>query len=129
MSGNKLRVVALVHRHLIPPEKVEEGTDITAEPWRTEYDVISTLSAMGHEVNTLPVHDDLGEIRRLVTEWKPHIAFNLLEEFHGLREFDQHVVSFLELMKTPYTGCNPRGLVLAPREPALRDRKLAPIGP
>jgi hypothetical protein len=48
MSGNKLRVVALVHRHLIPPEKVEAGTDITAEPWRTEYDVISTLTGLGH---------------------------------------------------------------------------------
>jgi len=47
MSGNKLRVVALVHRHLIPPDKVEEGTDIVSAPWRTEYDVISTLTAMG----------------------------------------------------------------------------------
>jgi D-alanine-D-alanine ligase len=123
MSGNKLRVVALVHRHLIPPEKVEEGTDITAEPWRTEYDVISTLSAMGHEVNTLPVHDDLGEIRRLVTEWKPHIAFNLLEEFHGYPLYDQHVVSYLELIKQKYTGCNPRGLTLT-HDKALANKIL-----
>jgi len=124
MSGNKLRVVALVHRHLIPPEKVEEGTDITAEPWRTEYDVISTLSAMGHEVNTLPVHDDLGEIRRLVTEWKPHIAFNLLEGFDDITIFDQNVVSHLELLKLPYTGCNPRGLLMA-RDKSLSKKLLA----
>ena len=58
MSGNKLRVLALVHRHLVPPDKVDEGTDITNEPWRTEYDVVSTLTAMGHEVQVLPVHDD-----------------------------------------------------------------------
>ena len=124
MSGNKLRVVALVHRHLIPPEKVEEGKDITAEPWRTEYDVISTLSAMGHEVNTLPVHDDLGEIRRLVTEWKPHIAFNLLEGFDDITIFDQNVVSHLELLKLPYTGCNPRGLLMA-RDKSLSKKLLA----
>ena len=124
MSGNKLRVVALVHRHLIPPEKVEEGTDITAEPWRTEYDVISTLSAMGHEVNTLPVHDDLGEIRRLVTEWKPHIVFNLLEGFDDITIFDQNVVSHLELLKLPYTGCNPRGLLMA-RDKSLSKKLLA----
>ena len=48
-----MRVLALVHRHLIPPATVVEGTDITAEPWRTEYDVISTLTAMGHEVKPL----------------------------------------------------------------------------
>jgi len=40
VSVNKLRVLALVHRHLIPPDAVEAGTDITSEPWRTEYDVI-----------------------------------------------------------------------------------------
>ena len=124
MSVNKLRVLALVHRHLIPPVKVEEGTDITAEPWRTEYDVISTLTAMGHEVQALGVHDDLGEIRRVATEWKPHIAFNLLEGFDDITIFDQNVVSHLELLKLPYTGCNPRGLLLA-RDKSLSKKLLA----
>src|SRR4029078_12344953 len=113
MSVNKLRVVALVHRHLIPPATIQGGNDITAEPWRTEYDVVSTLTTMGHEVQVLGVHDDLGEIRRLVTEWNPHIAFNLLEGFDDIVIFDQNVVSHLELLKLPYTCCNPRGLVLA----------------
>ncbi len=120
----KLRVLALVHRHLIPPEKVEDGTDITSAPWRTEYDVISTLTAMGHEVTTLGVHDDLGEIRRLVTEWKPQIAFNLLEGFDDITIFDQNVVSHLELLKLSYTGCNPRGLLLA-RDKSLSKKLLA----
>jgi D-alanine-D-alanine ligase len=114
-----MRILALVHRHLIPPASVEAGTDITAEPWRTEYDVISTLTAMGHEVKALGVHDDLGEIRRLASEWKPHIAFNLLEGFDDVVVFDQNVVSHLELLKLPYTGCNSRGMLLA------RDKSLA----
>ncbi|HEV8348074.1 MAG TPA: hypothetical protein VGQ16_15975, partial [Vicinamibacterales bacterium] len=114
-----MRVLALVHRHLIPPAKIEEGTDITAAPWRTEYDVISTLTGMGHEVKTLGVHDDLGEIRRLVDEWKPHIAFNLLEGFDDITIFDQNVISYLELLKLSYTGCNPRGLLLS------RDKSLS----
>src|ERR1700704_2722594 len=124
MSVNKLRVVALVHRHLIPPEKVEDGTDLTAVPWRTEYDVVSTLTAMGHEVQVLGVHDDLGEIRRLVTEWKPHIAFNLLEGFDDIVIFDQNVVSHLELLKLPYTGGNPGGLLPA-RDKSLSKKLLA----
>src|SRR5436305_5587590 len=119
-----MRILALVHRHLIPPPGIEEGTDITAEPWRTEYDVISTLTAMGHEVQALGVHDDLGEIRRLATEWKPHIAFNLLEGFDDITVFDQNVVSHLELLKLAYTGCNPRGMLLA-RDKSLSKKLLA----
>jgi D-alanine-D-alanine ligase len=121
---SKLRVLALVHRHLVPPETIEEGTDITAAPWRTEYDVVSTLTAMGHEVKVLPVHDDLGDIRRASEEWKPHIAFNLLEGFDDIVIFDQNVVSHLELLKLPYTGCKPRGLVLA-RDKSLSKKLLA----
>src|SRR5438552_8262357 len=119
-----MRILALVHRHLIPPVSVDAGTDITSEPWRTEYDVISTLTAMGHEVQALGVHDDLGEIRRLATEWKPHIAFNLLEGFDDITVFDQNVVSHLELLKLAYTGCNPRGLLLA-RDKSLSKKLLA----
>jgi D-alanine-D-alanine ligase len=124
MSGSKLRVLALVHRHLIPPDAIEEGADITGEPWRTEYDVISTLRGMGHEVQAIGVHDDLGEIRRMTTEWKPHVAFNLLEGFDDITIFDQNVVSYLELLKLSYTGCNPRGLLLA-RDKSLSKKLLA----
>jgi D-alanine-D-alanine ligase len=74
---------------------------------------------MGHEVRPLGVKSDLGVIRTAVTEWRPHIAFNLLEEFDGLAVYDQNVVSYLELLRVPYTGCNPRGLMLA------RDKVLA----
>jgi D-alanine-D-alanine ligase len=124
VSAPKLRVLTLVHRHLIPPDTVDEGTDITAAPWRTEYDVTTTLTAMGHEVHTLAVHDDLSDLRRAATELKPHIAFNLLEGFDDITIFDQNVVSHLELLKMPYTGCNPRGLVLA-RDKSLSKKLLA----
>jgi D-alanine-D-alanine ligase len=124
MSTQKLRVLALVHRHLIPPDTLPEGVDLVSAPWRTEYDVISTLRALGHEVRALGVHDDLGDIRRAAEEWKPHIAFNLLEGFDDVTIFDQNVVSHLELLKLPYTGCNPRGLLLA-RDKSLSKKLLA----
>jgi len=124
MSGPRLRVLALVHRHLIPPDTIPEGTDIVSAPWRTEYDVISTLKSMGHEVQPLGVHDDLSELRRASTEWKPHIAFNLLEGFDDITIFDQNVVSHLELLKLSYTGCNPRGLLIA-RDKSLSKKLLA----
>jgi D-alanine-D-alanine ligase len=68
---------------------------------------------MGHEVYPIGLSDELAEIRRAIYEHKPHIAFNLLEEFQGYSLYDQHVVSYLELSQQPYTGCNPRGLTLA----------------
>ena len=42
----------------------------------------------------------------------------MLEEFQGSVLFDHHVVSYLELLRAKYTGCGPRGLVLA-RDKAL----------
>ena len=38
--------------------------------------------------------------------------------------FDQNVVSYLELLRVPYTGCNPRGLMLA-RDKSLSKKLLA----
>ena len=61
---------------------------------------------------------------RRSTSGKPHIVFNLLEDFHGVPVFDQNVVSYLELLRIPYTGCNPRGLMLA-RDKALSKKLLA----
>ena len=61
---------------------------------------------------------------RAITEWKPDIAFNLLEEFQGIVTYDQHVVAFLELMRLPYTGCNPRGMMIS-RDKVLSKQILA----
>lgn len=114
----KLRVLVLLHADLVPPESVE-GVDLSDAEWKTEYDVVTTLRTLGHEVRPLGVSDELAVIRRAVDEWKPHIAFNLLEEFNGVALYDQNVVSYLELLRVPYTGCNPRGLMIA------RDKALA----
>lgn len=118
-----LRILVLMHPSLMPPDKREGSTDKEYAQWKTEYDVVTTLRDVGHEVRPLGVSDELQPIRAAVEEWKPHVVFNLLEEFHGLRQFDQHVVSFLELLQVPYTGCNPTGLVLA-REKALSKKLL-----
>src|SRR5437762_14302773 len=81
--------------------------------WRTEYDVISTLKSMDHEVYPVGLGSDLAVVANAREEHKPQAAFNLLEDFEGQALFDQHVVSYLELLKQPYTDCNPRGLTIA----------------
>lgn len=118
----KLRVLAMMHEGLIPPEDTI-GTDLTNAEWKTEYDVVTTLREIGHDVQTVGVRSDLAAIRNAIDEWKPHITFNLLEEFDGVAVFDQNVVAYLELLRVPYTGCNPRGLMLA-RDKALSKQIL-----
>ena len=118
------RVLALVHKGLEPPDqKVDKTTALQAE-WRMEYDVVRTLKALGHEVCVIGVHDDLTPIRTTMEEFKPTITFNLMEAFDDVVVFDQNVVSYLELLKVPYTGCNPRGLTLS-RDKALAKKLMA----
>lgn len=119
----RLRILVLMHEDLVPPEHVT-GYDVKTVEWRTEYDVVSTLKKLGHEVYPLGVKSDLGVIQSAIGQWKPDIAFNLLEEFDGVAVYDQHVVSYLELLHLPYTGSNPRGLMLA-RDKVLTKKVLA----
>jgi D-alanine-D-alanine ligase len=116
-----LRVLVLMHPSLVPPESTEGYTEQQIDDWRTEYDVITTLRTVGHEVRCLGVLDSLTELRAAITDWKPDIVFNLLEEFNGIVTYDQHVVAFLELMQQPYTGCNPRGLLLSRDKPLCKQ--------
>ncbi len=118
------RVLALMHPSLVPPDTIEGLSEKEINVWKTEYDVVSTLRKLGHEVRPLGVQYELNPIRQAVEEWQPHVVFNLLEEFHGETTFDQNVASYLELLRVPYTGCNPRGMVIA-RGKALSKKLLA----
>jgi len=109
----RLRILLLVHEDLIPPDTLAGYSDEEIIDWKTEYDVVTTLTELGHDVQVLGVRADLGVIRRALTDFKPHIAFNLLEEFHDNPLYDHHVAGYLELMQQSYTGCNPRGLLIA----------------
>lgn len=120
----KLRAIVLVREDLVPPDTLDGVDNKEKEEWRTEYDVVSTLRGLGHSVWPVGVRGELGVIRDAIEEHKPHIAFNLLEEFDGYPLFDQHVVSYLELRKQKYTGCNPRGLTLT-HDKALTKKILA----
>jgi D-alanine-D-alanine ligase len=123
MSRRKYRVLLLMHEDLMPPDTLDGMSDEEVDPIKTEYDVWVGLQHLGHEVVRLGIHDALGPLRRVLKEVEPHVVFNLLEEFHGETVYDQHVVSYLELRRVAYTGCNPRGLVLG-RDKALSKKIL-----
>jgi D-alanine-D-alanine ligase len=120
----QLRVLALVSENLVPPDSMEGSTDKEIDEWKTEYDVITTLREMGHHVEVLGLSDDLTPLRNAIVRTKPQVAFNLLEEFHGVVTYDHAIVSYLELMRQPYTGCNPRGLMIS-KDKALSKKILS----
>ncbi len=119
----KLRVLVLTHPQSVPPDDLSKLTENELMELQTDVDVLQTLREMEHDVRLLGVSDELQPIRDVVNDFNPDVVFNLLEEFHGNTLYDQNVVSFLELLRVPYTGCNPRGLILS-REKALAKKLL-----
>lgn len=109
----KLRVLVLMHEDLVPPQDTSARSGPTIVPWRTEHDILSALGELGHETRVVGVHDDLQVLRDAIDSFKPHITFNVLEEFHGVSLYGQAVISFVELLRCAYSGCNPRGLMIA----------------
>jgi D-alanine-D-alanine ligase len=109
----RLRALVLMHPDFVPPDSTDGYTARQINEWKTEYDVVSTLRATGHDVRPLGVQEEIKPVRDEIEGFKPHVVFNLLEQFHHEPVYDQHIPSYLELMRIPYTGCNPRGLILA----------------
>ena len=120
----KLRVLVLMHPDHVPPDSLDGLTPQEALALKAELDIVQCLRHLGHETRALGVQDEFLPIRDAVEDFKPHVVFNLLEEFHNNVLFDQNVVSLLELLRVPYTGCNPRGLILA-RSKSLSKKLLA----
>lgn len=114
----------LADEKLLPEGDLKDFSDKQRELRKTEFDVRDAIESLGHQMFSIGVSDDLSSIRGAIDAHKPHVAFNLVEEFGGVGHFDAHVVSYLELRRQPYTGCNPRGLTLA-RDKALTKKILA----
>lgn len=123
-SARRQRVAVLMHAQLVPPDSVEGLSDEAIDHFKMEYDVCTALQNLGHDVVQVAVEDELAPIRRALREHRPHVAFNLLMHFHDAGIYDSAVVAWLELQKQDYTGCNPRGLLVA-NDKALCKKVLA----
>lgn len=120
----KLRVMMLLHPEMVPPDDLTDLDDPRHDKYRTEMDVKHALQKLGHEVLIVAVHDDIAPIRQAVDSWQPHIAFNMLEDFAGFGALDFYIVSYLDMLGVPCTGCNARGLLLS-RDKALSKKLMA----
>jgi D-alanine-D-alanine ligase len=124
MKKRKYRILLMTHKGLVPPDDISGLSESEIDEFRTEHDVLHTLRRPGHDVRVIGVGDQLTELRDTIVEWKPHVVFNLLDEFQGIISYDHYVVAYLELIQQRYTGCNPRGMMLS-RDKVLTKRVLA----
>jgi D-alanine-D-alanine ligase len=99
----KRKVLVLVHPAFRP--------DCAVRGAATETDVWRALRSLGMTVEIAPVKDDLRAFDKVLATFRPDVVFNLLEEFRDEAIFDFHLISYLEALGVPYTGCNPRGLI------------------
>jgi D-alanine-D-alanine ligase len=120
----KRRVLLMVEKKLVPPQDVSGMSEAQIDEFRTEHDVLSTLRRLSAEVRVVGIGDHLTELRETIDEFRPHVVFNLLDEFSGIISYDHYVVAYLELIRQRYTGCNPRGMMLS-RDKVLTKRVLA----
>jgi len=89
----------------------------------TEADVLDSLERLGHQVETLPVFDDVLSIVEKVKSFAPDVVFNLTESFHSNRAHEPNIPALLELLKVRYTGAKPDGLILC-KDKALAKKVL-----
>ena len=78
----RLRILVLMHPDFVPPDSTDGYTAQEINKWKTEYDVVSTLRAAGHDVHPLGVQEEIKPVRDEIEGFKPHVVFTLLEEFH-----------------------------------------------
>jgi D-alanine-D-alanine ligase len=85
----------------------------------TEGDVITSLTSLGHEVDTLPVYEGVSEMVEKIRTFAPDVVFNLCESFFNDRAKEPNIPALLELLRVRYTGASPEALMLS------KDKALA----
>lgn len=117
------RILLLTVHDLVPPESIEGLTDEQIAPFKTDYDVAASLHNLGHDVRVVGLEDDIEVLRRAIKDFRPHLVFNILEEFDHRPELVPNVIAYLELLNQPYTGCGPVGMMFS-QDKALQRKIL-----
>jgi D-alanine-D-alanine ligase len=119
----KVLVLFDMARKAAPGETFSPQVLQEKEDKQTEADVLSCLERLGHEVQTLPVFNDVVSIIEKLKEFAPDVVFNLTESFHHNRAHEPNIPALLELMRVRYTGAKPDGLILC-KDKALAKKVL-----
>lgn len=84
-----------------------------------EADVIRALKRLGHDLEVLPVYENVAAIVDKVQQYAPDVVFNMVESFYGYRSHEPNMPALLELLNVHYTGAGPDSLLMC------KDKSLA----
>ena len=118
-----MRILLLIHKDLKPPLVRQKLKDIENLPCKTEHDVYHGLCDLGHDVHILGIEKSLEEVRQKISSLKPHVVFNLVENFTEEGHPDHNLVSYMETLGVKHTGCSAKGLLIS-RDKALSKKIL-----
>jgi D-alanine-D-alanine ligase len=119
----KVLVLFDLARRAAPEEIFNERVLKEQEDKPTEADVLAALKSLGHQVDTLPVFDDVLSVLEKLKSSTPDVVFNLLESVHHDRSHEPNIPALLDLMKVRYTGAGPDALLLC-KDKALSKKVL-----
>ncbi len=122
--ANALKVVVLIDPEVALPEdpQFRVGDEETIK--EVEWHVTETLRELGHEAIVQPVLPNIPDTIHALMDAAPDLVFNLTEHYQGDRRMDKNIAAVLDLLKLPYTGTGPDGLMLC-RDKGLCKRLLA----
>ncbi|HEY0101668.1 MAG TPA: hypothetical protein VGB76_22275, partial [Pyrinomonadaceae bacterium] len=102
---SRLTVAVLVDRAVLVPGSSRFRKGIGDAP------LVNTLRRMVEKVS-VGAYTDTGGVLKWFAELRPDIVFNLTENVDGDRQKDGYICALLDLLKLPYTGTGPRGMLL-----------------
>lgn len=109
------------------PADGDFAAHIEKDDWTPIQCVLDALAELGHEVQLLPVHDNVAPLVKALDERKPDVVFNLADSFRDDRRHEADLAGLLALCGVPYTGCPPQALAIC-RMKSWSQRVLLPLG-
>lgn len=102
---SRLTVAVLVDRVVLIPGTSRFRKGIGDAP------LVNTLRRMVEKVVVGP-YTDVAGVFKWLKEVRPDVVFNVTENVDGDRQKDAYICALLDLLKLPYTGTGPRGMML-----------------
>ncbi|MGA2091546.1 MAG: hypothetical protein ABSH12_08845 [Endomicrobiales bacterium] len=105
--------ILMLHDGIEPlPDEKDFDAHVSTPEWSTEISIYRAIKARGHDVRFVGIYDDVKPLLDEIKVRRPDAVFNLAEAWLGEYQNDKNIVSLLELLGIPYTGCSPMGLMI-----------------
>lgn len=94
------------------PAHQDFSADLHKPEWETERHVLEALGTLGHRARLICLYDRIDPLLQAIREHRPDVVFNLAEQFNDDPTLERSIAALIELLRIPYTGSGPTGLML-----------------